>query len=304
MPDDAKKPDAKKKNANAEPELEPGYWYVKEGVESPLLGCTPFRIVFQSDLLIVYVEKIKDGPRDNPDARHRFLLGHETSEDFEYPAEYAEIQMRCAVQGSRPEAHLSDRNRLTLATLRGEALALLLDADDPDLAHGMLDRAHEYYVAVSSEVSRIVTLYSTLAGAVVCGLAAIALSVLGGGSDAPAETDASSLGVWAALAATPLGGVGAFASTAARLGKMKLDPTAGRRLIVAESVARILVGVIAALIFTLAIQSDFVLGALSETRASTALLLLVALLAGASERALPSIVRRFDDSQDDGAAGD
>lgn len=95
-----------------------------------------------------------------------------------------------------------------------------------------------------------------------------------------------------------IGSIGAFISICLRNQLITLNARAGLRLHIAESIARISVGSFSSLIVALSIKSGVLLSEyLGKSNAFSGVILLC-LLAGASERFLPSMIKRFDENID------
>ncbi|MBV8142964.1 MAG: hypothetical protein JOZ60_13075 [Verrucomicrobia bacterium] len=108
------------------------------------------------------------------------------------------------------------------------------------------------------------------------------------------------------------GGIGAFISTTIGNERIPCAPTAGRFLHLLEALLRYTIGFAAGLFVWLATSGNIVVGFLNLTSNSTAApgpghslpasvyaLVAVTMLAGASERLLPSLIAKFDDSTKD-----
>lgn len=94
--------------------------------------------------------------------------------------------------------------------------------------------------------------------------------------------------------ATLAGALGAFASTLFRSNKLVLEPSSGRIGIIFDALARVSIGAIAGFATTLAFDSGILLKEAIDQRAQEALRLLLCLVAGISERMLPSLVERAE----------
>jgi hypothetical protein len=78
-----------------------------------------------------------------------------------------------------------------------------------------------------------------------------------------------------------------------RLGTNSLDPSAGERLHSLEGGARVVAGAIGAVFAQLAVQLSLILGVLKGFGLPA--LMFVALVAGASERLVPTIIKKTED---------
>ena len=92
-----------------------------------------------------------------------------------------------------------------------------------------------------------------------------------------------------------LGAVGAFMSLLTRSAEIRVAAGAGRKIHYVEALSRVAAGGIGAVFVVLAIKSNVLLGLLS-TPDKPALLYLLCLVAGASERLVPGIIGRIEAS--------
>ncbi len=207
-------------------------------------------------------------------------------------------QARVGILTAIPISTLDPTHRKAFREMIGEALGILLDPDTKDNtgAEAVLDKAEEYFKARARERSRAWTLHTAfcwlvfaivLAFIVWCPLACARECL---GDDAYASTLCGCAGV-----------VGAFLSIARRLGSLDLDFNAGELLHRMEASARLVSGAFAAVLVYLAIRSKFNLGIEWLQAGNDYIIALASLLAGTSERLIPSMVKTLD-GKDDGAA--
>lgn len=101
---------------------------------------------------------------------------------------------------------------------------------------------------------------------------------------------------WATMACVAAGGVGAYISRAfASRESLLCDANAGKRLHSEEAMLRWAVGSVAGGLVCLLIQGKVLLGTLPTDKGGFPVVLALALLAGMSERILPTLLNRFDD---------
>jgi hypothetical protein len=169
----------------------------------------------------------------------------------------------------------------------GEAVARLLDTQNPDQAKAVLEKARSYINARSSENARLWYLTASLqatAGAVIVVLL-----------------------IWAAKAYLPLGfrtlsiilgvgagALGAFLSILLRSHTVPLDISASKRLYRFEGFAKVLAGMIGALLVALGVEAKFLFGNINSSEGQLELILVLCIVAGASERLIPSIIRNVE----------
>jgi hypothetical protein len=89
-----------------------------------------------------------------------------------------------------------------------------------------------------------------------------------------------------------MGALGAGFSLIVRIGSFPADPAAGRNLHTREALARFFVGIMGAFVAYLALGTKQLLPAFTD--ASIASLLLVAFVAGTSERFVPNLISRVE----------
>jgi hypothetical protein len=100
-----------------------------------------------------------------------------------------------------------------------------------------------------------------------------------------------------AIACTFAGGIGSFISRALDNENTPISATAGRALHRTEATLRWCIGLTAGLIVWLLVKGNIAGSFLNTTPdESTFGLIAIAILAGASERLLPSLIRTFDES--------
>ena len=94
-----------------------------------------------------------------------------------------------------------------------------------------------------------------------------------------------------------MGALGAFMSLLTRLSSpdgIKVDAGAGRLIHVVDCVSRLLAGAAGALLVAFAVQADVFLSFTKASQHSLAILLVLCVAAGASERLVPSLIKRVE----------
>ncbi|MBI5791873.1 MAG: hypothetical protein HZA63_10395 [Rhodocyclales bacterium] len=93
-----------------------------------------------------------------------------------------------------------------------------------------------------------------------------------------------------------IGSVGAMISVISRGNKLSLDANAGKTIHVTEGIARIVVGIAGALLVALAYKGGILLAGVKFFGSNLAVLLSLSIVAGASERLVPSLIAKVESS--------
>lgn len=246
------------------------------GRDCPEMGVKIKEILFRNESCLVHVDE------------HLTLQWYW---DFALKRDSASIFKRAAELEARAQ-FLRDRRRqddlLSAVRLVGEGITELFSTRDSAYANAALDTADKFISQRSSEVSRGWYFGPFL----VFFLISIVVLLLLHAWD-PALTKAT------ILECTIAGGMGAFISWALASGDIPIAATAGRTLHWIEALLRWCIGLTGGLavrlLMTGNIAASFLNGTENEKTNSFALVA-IALLGGASERLLPSLIRSFDDS--------
>jgi hypothetical protein len=193
------------------------------------------------------------------------------------------------------------RDLTSARRLIGEGLVVMFSTQNKEYANAALDTAEKFITQIGTETSRgwyFGPFFVLFAISVIAGLVLYRHGHMG-------------------IATLPLvcciaGGIGAFISTAIGNERIPCAPTAGRFLHLLEALLRYTIGFAAGLLVWLATSGNLVVGFLNLASNSTAAstnpwpgshlptsvyaLVAVTMLAGASERLLPSLIGKFDDS--------
>jgi hypothetical protein len=172
-----------------------------------------------------------------------------------------------------------------------EALALALTGSGQQESERVLAEAQRNIVVAKDQHCRPIFLGWFFTFVAVVGVAAFASQYW-----TPGPTHAGTtlrLGAW--LGAAEAGAFGAFLSALSRTRDLGLEPAAGHRGLMIEALARTLLGVGGALLARLAWHGGMFAGTVSQDAGvQSALLALVCIAAGASERILPALVGRAE----------
>jgi len=179
----------------------------------------------------------------------------------------------------------------TFAGFLAESMARIIGDKDEVNAHEVLGMAESYLFARSAENARTWYVRGATVTALPTFLIACTLWLLKSQSVLFLGNNAFEIIIGALL-----GGIGALFSILSRAEKIQMDPTAGSSIHYIESASRILVGNIGALLIALAVKANIFLGFTKVTDYSFALLLVICICAGASERFVSGFIKRIKTS--------
>jgi hypothetical protein len=199
---------------------------------------------------------------------------------------------RAAEIGTMPTEHLTPDQRENFQIMIGEGLARLF-ALDGESGLQMLETAGKYATARNQEIARGWQLKAT-------GVTAAGFLVFGCLAWLARGWLRSKLGdlPFILMIGACAGAVGALFSILTRLGAIALDPSAGKALHQLEGGARIFAGGIGAVIAQLAVHLSLVLGML--TKFGHPALIFIAIIAGTSERLVPTIIKKTEGQAESG----
>lgn len=175
--------------------------------------------------------------------------------------------------------------------LLAESMARILGDQNEEKAKASLDEAEAYLKARGTENARRWFLNGVgkiaLPALVVTGVLLLALNSI-------------SAALWRdileILSATGIGALGAFLSVASRTEAITFEPAAGPSIHEFEGGVRVVVGMAGALLVALAIKADLLLGIFHSLTRPFLALLVACLVAGASERLVPSLINTMGKS--------
>jgi hypothetical protein len=250
------------------------YTSLKVGENDPQMGVKIREILFVNNSCIVYIDE-------------QFAL--QWYWDISLPTKSATIFNRVADLEARTQFLRHQKNKqdlLSAIRLIGEGLFELFSTQDPAYANAALDTADKFISQRSREVSRGWYFGPFLGFFVVSMIVLLSLYFLD-----------PTLSKTAIFACTFAGGIGAFVSRALDSDNTPIAATAGKMLHWIEAVLRWCIGLVAGLIIWFLVTGNIAVSFLNTNGAqNTFALVSIALLAGASERLLPSLLRSFDDS--------
>lgn len=204
------------------------------------------------------------------------------------PAGFPNIANRLGHLETLSKTSLYKFQREIFAGLLAEGMARIVGDKNEVKATEVLDKAASYLDARSTENARrwyvcgaaIVAFPTLFMAFILWYFKSYVLALLG-------------INAFEIIIGSLLGGVGALFSILSRTEKIRVDPTAGPLIHYVESASRVLVGNVGALIIALAVKANIFLGFTKMTDYSFALLLLICICAGASERLVSGFIKRI-----------
>ena len=205
--------------------------------------------------------------------------------------DYSEVVVRQSNLESISQLLLKKSQLEVFRRLLGESIARLLQDSDSKSANVMLDKAEVFLTERSRERARMWYLSASVTATTIMLTGGLLLWANRQGVAAGLKLGDSAIDVMLGAAA---GSLGALISILQRSDELETDVSAGRSVHYFEGAVRILVGVMAGLIFALAIKSNILLGAVNKSEQALAILLIISIIAGASERLLPNLIKQIE----------
>lgn len=201
-------------------------------------------------------------------------------------AEFNDVINEVAAQEVIPCCSGDVDNTLKYKRLLGEAVAMALKQDYAN-ARSMIEAAKAFLRARNQEMTRF---WYLTASTSVAALIVVAGFVLW--STAPSLFREHQGMIRVLTAAASAGAIGAFLSVFLRLGKAELDTSAAKKLFQMEGCCRILAGSISGFCAAIVVKSGLLMPGVARGPEGAWGILLTALLAGASERWIDSIMTK------------
>ena len=177
-----------------------------------------------------------------------------------------------------------------LRRMLAEAIARLLDDRSVEYANHMLEVAADYLRARSVERARIWFLRAMIIATSVLLLFGL---LFWKNKEGFLNYFAFSPGAAEVFVGLSLVSLGALLSVLLRLNRLPVDPSAGSKVHYFEGVMRVLVGALAGAIFILAVKANVLLSTINQSPNSLTVLILLSIVAGASEQLLPNLINRI-----------
>lgn len=240
-------------------------------------GRTIKRIILQSDTCIVFLDL---------EANVNWQTGDEYGA---FADDFGAVRSRAGSLESIPNDLLAPSQREALQRMIGEALAGVLDDKASDNANSILAQAEIFVKARTTERARRWYLSSAFA---VCAIAVLlALALLG--MREPVQQRIGLAG-FEVILATLMGALGAVLSMILRVSKLDIDAMAGSGIHYFEGAVRTTAGMAGAFLVALCVKGNILLGIINATDQTIPFLLAIGVVAGASERLVPNIIKKVE----------
>jgi hypothetical protein len=204
---------------------------------------------------------------------------------------YGEVVSRVANLEATSIRLLEDSQLEAFRRLLGESVARLLQDKKPHNAQLVLDQAELFMRARSREHAKIWYLSASLLTTLPVLLSSLFLWKNRQGIAAYFGVGEGAVHV---LLGAAMGSLGALISVLLRSDKLKIDVSAGRTVHYFEGALRILLGMMAGLLFVFAVKADVLLSIINTSGRAIVILLVIAIIAGASERLLPNLIKQLE----------
>ncbi|MBE2889655.1 hypothetical protein [Geobacter anodireducens] len=240
-------------------------------------------LILQTKDFVVFLDKELDVDWKTTDAYDARQEGDSLSRN--------KIKNRMASLECIPNDHLRTNIRRNYKRMLGEGLARSFNHDYEN-AMSILDDAEQYIRARNIEAARYWQLSTSCLSGIFCGLAACLIwafriqiiPILG-------ET-----GLYVVLAGLA-GGLGALISIIFRMGNAQITTDAERKLHMLEAISRIMGGVISGLIISIFVKLGLFVPVFQKANEASLAMVAAGLVAGASERWVPSLIAQFENGQ-------
>ncbi|MGD7291098.1 hypothetical protein ACQCP0_19080 [Ralstonia pseudosolanacearum] len=261
----------------------PPHYSLKAGDVDPELGKTILEIVLCTELFIVYVDE-------------DMAVQWHTTDDHERPDYCGEVLNMVASLEAQSRFLTGEPMLRDIRRRIGEGLVRCLEGGRKEDATAVLKEVGAELKTRNKEVSWHwyfqASYYVTLGFAILFAAAWLLRDWIRAGIGTEA---------FEVILGGSCGSFGALLFATARSDRLILDANAGRRLHRLEGLSRIGAGVIGALVVALAIKAGLILGGTTFPGNKLALLLCFCLVAGASERLVPSLIATFEKTVSGGA---
>jgi hypothetical protein len=210
-------------------------------------------------------------------------------QDGDFASDFGAVTNRESYLEEIAKGLLSPSQHKSYQRLLAESIARLLDDRDSANAKEILDKAESFLKARSTERARRWFIAAAAASTCVALLSILLLWIFRDGVSSRIGITAFEVAI-----ATGTGSLGALISVVLRLHKLNVDAFAGKGVHYFEGVMRVLGGMAGALLVGLAIKSGLILGTINSSEKSLTLLLAVSIVAGASERIVPNLIKQVE----------
>ncbi len=253
---------------------------LKEGDIDPVLGKKVRVLLLATKSCIVYL--CQD-----------LYVEHWYNNAFEEPDEkiYSEVIGRLTHLEAQSMNLLGNEQMEPFRLMLGEGVARMLDEKTSEHAMEIMDKAEDFMNKRSRERAWIWYLCASFVTTIPFLLTGLLLWIF----QTPIIAKYG-INPFQVVIGAFLGAPGALLSVLTRSTRINVEAAAGPRIHYLEGGARVIVGIIGAFIAALAVKANFALGIINDAKAGLPLLMLLCVIAGYSERLVPELIHRVEDS--------
>ena len=255
------------------------YTVFKEGDVFPNLNKKIDHLYIKERDFIVFLD-------DSKNLHWYFSAGYDTFAD-----DYGEVVSWEERLQATSSLSLSEPQRQVMRELLGQSIARLMDDGSSENARKILEQAESYLEDRCKEHAKLWYLTGSGITAFFMLLFFLGLWLLKPWMVPRFGLSESLFEIFLGIALGPLG---AILSVLQRQEQITLNTFAGVRVHFFEGAIRSVLGAIGALLTALAVKSNLLLGAINKSESALIMLCVVCLIAGASERLVPSLIRQFE----------
>lgn len=255
---------------------------LKEGDHDPYLNHTVKVLIMKDNEFIVYLDE-------------NYFVEWITSDVFDtkrgWAENYSDVLNKVALLETKSEVLLFEKHLPPFRRLLGEAIATLLDAKDAKKAETFLTEAELFMQQrVNEKTRQRMVASSVLVLLLIMGLGYLLWSYQ------YAISQKISADIYEIINLSLYGSLGAFLSVVSRIKEIQSDPTASVWMYCLDSFLRILVGVIGAFFIIVIIKAKIITSSIIPKDDSWLVYVALAIVAGSSERLVPSVIKRIEES--------
>jgi len=255
---------------------------LKEGDHDTGLNHTVKSLIVKDDDFIVYLDE---------DYFVEWITGDNYDSKKGWPRNYSDVLNRVALLETKSEIFLSKKQIPSFRRLLGEAVATMLDSRDSNKAFSFLNEAE---IFLGQRINQKAERKTVISSAIILMLISILGSILWNYQSE--ISNHTSKDIYDIINLSLYGALGAFLSVVARKKETELDPAAGLFMYCLDAFLRIFVGVIGAFFIIVTIKAKIISSTLIPSDNSWLVFVALSIVAGSSERLVPSIIKKIEDS--------
>jgi hypothetical protein len=206
-----------------------------------------------------------------------------------FPDDFGEVMNRVRELESINEKLFKGKDLNSFNYLVAEGVARLLDDRKTDNAQKILDKAEQKILLHGRNRNRTVYISSSLVLTIVLTLLVFVCFI-----SKNSIKSQLSLNSYDIINASLFGGIGAFFSVFYRSNTYEPDVSLGKGIHVIDGLLRNCYGCLAGLLVALGIKANIIMGFLNQTDKSIVVISFIALISGASESLIPSLISQIE----------